>query len=75
MRSVLLEEEIAGRVDKHAASGKELDKAVPIGECIGTACLPETPDKSGSSCKITGWGTLMSSGASTRPFLTSNTFL
>lgn len=43
---------------------KELDKDMPIGDCIGVACLPKSADETGKECSITGWGTLMSSGSS-----------
>ena len=49
---------------------KELDKDMPISECIGVACLPSSADKSGVECSITGWGTLMSSGNSEGGFRT-----
>jgi len=42
----------------------ELDKEVPISDCIGVACLPKSADETGMECSITGWGTLMSSGPS-----------
>ena len=45
---------------------QELDKPFPINECIGVACLPamdDHTDLAGMECSITGWGTLMSSGA------------
>mmetsp|Transcript_26199 Transcript_26199/g.60687 ORF Transcript_26199/g.60687 Transcript_26199/m.60687 type:complete len:420 (-) Transcript_26199:371-1630(-) len=40
----------------------ELDKPMPINDCIGVACLPENLASAGAECSITGWGTLMSSG-------------
>jgi len=40
----------------------ELDKEMPTNDCIGPACLPSSPDETGASCSITGWGTLMSAG-------------
>jgi len=39
-----------------------LDKAVPLNECIGTACLPTAEGEGGTECRITGWGTLRTSG-------------
>ncbi|CAE7223923.1 PLG [Symbiodinium necroappetens] len=39
-----------------------LDKAVPLNECIGTACLPTAEGRGGTECLITGWGTIRSSG-------------
>eukprot|EP00438_Fugacium_kawagutii_P009769 Skav218790 [mRNA] locus=scaffold1140:130635:152155:- [translate_table: standard] len=39
----------------------ELDKDMPIGDCIGVACLPKSADETGIECSITGWGTLMAS--------------
>ena len=35
----------------------ELDKPMPINECIGLACLPSGEDSPGQGCSITGWGT------------------
>ncbi|CAK8990807.1 Transmembrane protease serine 9 (Polyserase-I) (Polyserine protease 1) (Polyserase-1) [Cleaved into: Serase-1 [Durusdinium trenchii] len=40
----------------------ELDKEMPMSDCIGVACLPTSADKPGMECNITGWGTLMHSG-------------
>jgi len=34
----------------------ELDKPMPINECIGLACLPSEEDTPGQGCSITGWG-------------------
>ena len=44
------------------AISKELDKEMPMSDCIGVACLPTSADKPGMECNITGWGTLMHSG-------------
>ena len=41
----------------------ELAEAVPLSECVFPACLPEADTEEGSSCFITGWGTLSSGGA------------
>jgi len=39
----------------------ELEEPMPIGPCIGVACLPEATDdpsaSTGERCNITGWGT------------------
>ncbi|CAJ1455472.1 unnamed protein product [Effrenium voratum] len=40
----------------------QLDKPVPINECIGTACLPHESDPIGQECSITGWGTVSNIG-------------
>lgn len=40
----------------------QLDKAMPLNECIGLACLPNKDEKPGANCSITGWGTLKSMG-------------
>ena len=48
---------------KPVAGNQELDKDMPMSECIGVACLPESADTTGMECSITGWGTLMSSGS------------
>jgi len=40
----------------------ELDKAVPLNECIGVACLPSQDERAGTNCSITGWGTLKTMG-------------
>lgn len=40
----------------------ELDKAMPLNECIGLACLPNKDEKPGTNCSITGWGTLKTMG-------------
>ncbi|CAJ1461092.1 unnamed protein product [Effrenium voratum] len=40
----------------------QLDKAMPINECIGTACLPRSEEMPGTECSITGWGTVRSMG-------------
>ena len=41
----------------------QLDKAMPLNECIGVACLPSGwEEKPGTNCSITGWGTLKSMG-------------
>jgi len=46
----------------------ELDSPVPLGDCIGTVCLPEAGEElpAGAECWITGWGRL-SAGSSTKP--------
>ena len=41
----------------------KLDKPMPMNECIGVACLPNTPEKVDTKCHITGWGTLASRGS------------
>ncbi|CAK9004865.1 unnamed protein product [Durusdinium trenchii] len=40
----------------------ELDKAMPLNECVGVACLPHRDEMPGTNCSITGWGTLKSFG-------------
>jgi len=40
----------------------ELAEEVPMTQCIGVACLPESDHESGEECSITGWGTLKSGG-------------
>ena len=42
----------------------ELAEEVDMGECVATACLPETEVTVGQECFITGWGTLSSGGYS-----------
>ena len=41
----------------------QLDRPMPMNECIGVACLPSSPSKVGTQCHITGWGLLSSKGA------------
>lgn len=42
----------------------KLDSPVELGACVGTVCLPEARIDAGSTCWITGWGTLRSRGGS-----------
>ena len=41
----------------------ELTEEVEMGDCVATACLPETDVAVGQECFITGWGTLSSGGS------------
>ena len=41
----------------------ELQEEVEMGDCVATACLPETDVAVGQECFITGWGTLSSGGS------------
>ena len=41
----------------------QLDRPMPMNECIGVACLPSSSSKVGTQCHITGWGILSSKGA------------
>ena len=41
----------------------QLDKPMPMNQCIGVACLPTRTEQVGTRCQITGWGTLSSRGA------------
>jgi secreted trypsin-like serine protease len=44
-----------------------LDSPVNLNSCIGTACLPRGEDvPAGTSCWVTGWGTLTSGGRQAR---------
>lgn len=40
----------------------KVTSAFVMNECVGTACLPTEDVPAGSSCWITGWGTLQSGG-------------
>lgn len=41
-----------------------LESAMEFGDCVGAVCLPEASDVApGTSCSITGWGTLSSGGS------------
>jgi secreted trypsin-like serine protease len=47
----------------HDYSLVRLDSPVTMNQCVGAACLPEGNDiAAGSTCWITGWGTLSSGG-------------
>lgn len=42
----------------------ELDSPMPFDDCIGSVCLPSTDfPRIGTSCEVTGWGTLDMQGA------------
>jgi len=40
----------------------KLEEPMEMNGCVGTVCLPEEDVAEGSSCRITGWGTLYSDG-------------
>lgn len=41
----------------------KLSAPMEMGDCVGTVCLPETDIAPGSSCWISGWGTLEAGGS------------
>jgi len=43
----------------------KLSSPVELNDCVGTACLPTEDIADGSTCYITGWGTLSSGGGRT----------
>jgi len=52
------------RSSTHDYSLLRLESPVEFNDCVGAACLPEGNDiPDGSSCWITGWGTLRSGGS------------
>jgi len=52
-----------GNAYSHDFALVRVNSSFVFNDCVGAACLPETADiEEGSSCTITGWGTLRSGG-------------
>merc|ERR1712154_544707 len=52
-----------GNTQSHDFVMVKVDSAFTFNDCVGSVCLPSSAVAAGTSCWITGWGTLSSGGS------------
>lgn len=64
VKRIINHPQYSGQTLRNDFSLIELESAVSINNCVGTACLPDEDDKltGDEQCWITGWGTVSSGG-------------